>query len=620
MSEPREQIESLHQQASTQYLQGEYGAAIATWRELLKLDPQDERAREGMRLCHMLAQAEPPAKTGQDAVSEPDPAGPADTTAIDFGLGEELDQSLERLDEVLEPSPETPPDWMDAPHRPASTEPPVEMPPETEIDSPGLDSEASGAPETSESPSSRTVEAEPLFDLSLAEEPQIDRPPLPSRVEVQVETTASPPSENSPPAPDAKPEAGAELKIDPAVLGIEDDSSMGDAADDSLSPTQAAEAELQHRINELMAEAMQCYERGEREQALAVLARLAILDESNEAAQTFAEHIRSECEKPPAAEPVAQPEEFVPTEPPSASPTVDGPVGMELGDTIDLPQGDALELSEQPPSVDADDPIAPLLAEGPVLELTDRELGQLEAEASRARRKPPVLVLAAVGVVGIVIVALVGLRLFGGSSETSAPAVATPAAVQAAVAGGAVDASADPGAPPAPVPIRADLPRLLEEGRDAFRGQDYAASILAFNQVLEVEPDNAEARDSLAEAVELYRAEKERLVDRTKAIEAFNSGDFRNALRLFYRLTPDGPEDQAKIERYMCNGWYNLAVRALASGECRTAREHLKEARQFDAEDPDIDIALGLADQCARSRPDSYYREVASLLQRGLGD
>ena len=51
-----ERIDQLHQQAAAQYLQGEFNAAMESWRELLSLDPEDERAREGLRLCEMLAE------------------------------------------------------------------------------------------------------------------------------------------------------------------------------------------------------------------------------------------------------------------------------------------------------------------------------------------------------------------------------------------------------------------------------------------------------------------------------------------------------------------------------------------------------------------------------------
>ena len=55
MAQGDAQLETLHQQASEQYLQGEFLQALKLWRELLRLSPRDDRAREGARLCEMLA-------------------------------------------------------------------------------------------------------------------------------------------------------------------------------------------------------------------------------------------------------------------------------------------------------------------------------------------------------------------------------------------------------------------------------------------------------------------------------------------------------------------------------------------------------------------------------------
>jgi len=56
MDSQEQQTASLHQQASEHYLQGEFAQALQVWRQLLELDPGDERAEEGMRLCELLAE------------------------------------------------------------------------------------------------------------------------------------------------------------------------------------------------------------------------------------------------------------------------------------------------------------------------------------------------------------------------------------------------------------------------------------------------------------------------------------------------------------------------------------------------------------------------------------
>lgn len=47
-------LEELHRQASGHYLKGEFVDAMAAWRQVLDLKPDDERAREGIRLCEQL--------------------------------------------------------------------------------------------------------------------------------------------------------------------------------------------------------------------------------------------------------------------------------------------------------------------------------------------------------------------------------------------------------------------------------------------------------------------------------------------------------------------------------------------------------------------------------------
>jgi tetratricopeptide (TPR) repeat protein len=63
-------IEQLHEKASQHYLQGNFDAALAAWRELLAVCPTDERALEGVRLCEMLAGDEAAAAAGQEHMPE----------------------------------------------------------------------------------------------------------------------------------------------------------------------------------------------------------------------------------------------------------------------------------------------------------------------------------------------------------------------------------------------------------------------------------------------------------------------------------------------------------------------------------------------------------------------
>ena len=63
-----DRTDDLHQQASARYLQGDFDSALGLWRELLNLDPGDQRALEGVRLCELLARQ---ARGDSEAVEPP---------------------------------------------------------------------------------------------------------------------------------------------------------------------------------------------------------------------------------------------------------------------------------------------------------------------------------------------------------------------------------------------------------------------------------------------------------------------------------------------------------------------------------------------------------------------
>ena len=68
------ELEELHREASGHYLKGEFSKAIEIWRHLLDLQHDDERAREGIRLCEQLA-----GDGGTTTADEPLPALELDT-------------------------------------------------------------------------------------------------------------------------------------------------------------------------------------------------------------------------------------------------------------------------------------------------------------------------------------------------------------------------------------------------------------------------------------------------------------------------------------------------------------------------------------------------------------
>ena len=577
------QVEYLHQQASALYLQGEYDAALEAWRQLLNLDPKDERAREGARLCELLVKEThgntPAARRPAPAAP---PAPPASAAAqppggVGFGLGEQLDQELSEIDEMLGGKPGR--DWMDGKRAPAQpAKPPAPAAAKEALD----------------------------FDLS-------DGAPAAAEFHFDVE------------APD-RPARDADAGPDAFDLG---DTDAATAAADAAAGETAAE-ELQHRTNELMAEALEYYERGEREEALSALTRLTILDEHNEAALNFAAHIRSEMEQ--LARP-AQPE------PPAAPETSDASFVESTGGSTarEAPRSTGATPKPAPPA-------ASVLEGSPAgseLEAWEEEVlaDELSAVSAKKPGAPPLvltrarpnrwLIIAAGGLV-VAGAAYVALGFFGGSPSDDAAAHAAPLASPPPLTEEEAHAAARPAQAPAPaepaepVPLtpetRAKIDALMDRAEGEFESGDFAAAVLTYNDALKLDPENEVARKKLADAGKLFHEQKQKLEERTAAIASFNEGDYRNALRIFYRIEPVDAAEAQRLTHYKAIGWYNLGVRALIAGDCRLARSHLLESQQLDPLDRNLQHAMQMNAACFEGTSQRYYDAVRTLQLRGLED
>jgi tetratricopeptide (TPR) repeat protein len=165
-----------------------------------------------------------------------------------------------------------------------------------------------------------------------------------------------------------------------------------------------------------------------------------------------------------------------------------------------------------------------------------------------------------------------------------------------------------------------DLDEVLDRADAAYEDGDYEAAVLAYDEALKMDPENEVARRRLEEAGELYREHKEQLEQRALAIQAFNDGDFRNALRILYRIPPADQAEAERFERFKFNGWYNMGLRALRSGDCRLARSNLREAQQVDPTDADLQYALELSGSCFEGQSEAYFDATRSLRSRALDE
>ncbi len=92
------ELEELHRQASVHYLKGQFAEAMSAWRKVLEVQPDDERGREGMRLCEQLAGEIDAARAASNTDSAAEPVADA-PPEIDGSAESEL---LKRIEALME--------------------------------------------------------------------------------------------------------------------------------------------------------------------------------------------------------------------------------------------------------------------------------------------------------------------------------------------------------------------------------------------------------------------------------------------------------------------------------------------------------------------------------------
>lgn len=482
----------LHQQASAQYLQGKFDEALATWRQILTDDPEDERATEGVRLCERLTEDGEPAAT---AATSDEP--PSEVAEINIAAPEDL------------------------------------------------------------------IEFEvPDLEIDLPQKPPVDA-------------------------------ECAEAELNPIVDGI-----LGD--DTAPGIEDAAAAELKKRVQDLIGEAQAAYDGGDTESARTVLSRVFILDESNADALQLQEQIKNGIAATTEQIEVAD---------------LDDPA------TDSFPEFDVDAEFEE---AEEQDEISEVESEAVVPAPSKIRLPQLDLVSMKTR-------WIVIGV-GLGIFVMVGVGLWMKLRTLETPDVAPPimASVEAipapepntdlVVEAPVAQVEPEP-APQLNLAPPEDLATLLERGNKAFAAGEYSTAIVAFNAVLKQQPNHFEANDRMQVATEGYRRQQETQQQWIAATSLFRDGEYRSAMQMFYRLPENSDEDRVRLERYTENGWYNMGLLALRSGQCALARGHFEEAAQVDPEDADIAMALALCDTYeGGTRRNGFQRAVAAMSIRGLDD
>jgi tetratricopeptide (TPR) repeat protein len=604
MQTSEQTAEKLHQQASANYLQGKFAEALAVWRQILQADPEDERAKEGLRLCELLT---------EDGAIEAEPVEA----------------------EPLEAVPE------------AAAEEPIEFEvPDLELDLPSLD--AVDPAQTVESEMLDAPDPDRQADgIELDEEPETleiagEVPPAPAEiVEGIAEVGAIPDAGVEIRAPESPPAAAAGSELQRRVQDLMTEAAAAYASGDN--DTARSVLSRVFILDETHAQALHLQEAIENGvPPVTEHADVADLDAPEHDAAPGEFDLMSDD---PDAEPIAPVEGPV-----EAVAAVQAVAPLGGSNEIDLETGGPELAVAAASGASADDALhLDAIETAPEGSIADEILDELpdfddEAEMAAAGKRVRLpqpnasnsktkMIFGGV-VVAIVAVVAVGfwMRLQGtkirdepmplpaiqAAAEAGGNAGAAPPETQAAQAdessASVVDAGSGRGAP-------VDVHALMAEGRQAMDQGEYAAALVAFHAVMEADPTHLEASERMEAATENYKLQQEVEKQWLAATALFRDGEHRSAMKMFYRLEPDSDQDVARLERYKTNGWYNMGVLALRSGHCELARSHMTEAEQISPADADVATALALADSCeAGSRRTGYQRALQVIHLRGLDD
>ncbi len=660
----RQDTLQLHERASESYLRGDYREALAAWQSVLRIDPGDEQALEGVRLAAMLAEGSPNAMPPMPDVA----FGRSDPAELRRRI-DEVDARMEAGDlqgaagaaEALAAEFPSDPSVLEAQNRARialEAEPFIQE--QLVLANAGL-------------VAGRIVEAEAACRRILSVDPHhFEATNLlrqcgsaagagdPHATDLAVLDTLSTRLESARPpagAPQAPPAGAA-----PAVP----------AAREETPPAggDAAAAELKRRVSDLLEEARQEETSGRVDEALAILSRVFILDEQNEEAVEMEERLRAiqgqssrdvenwlaegveSYEKGRLDEARTHFRNVLDRYPghiealdylEKTDSALAAREGTAFGGAAGTPltdfQGeDLLQPAPRLEEGDANTPTGPrtfaaeplsaaiLLQEraapaDPILTALHRSSGRAEADLDLAAATParsaaprrsslPWPLLAGVGL--LVAVVAVGAILFfvvpmirGKSSAASPPARAKAEAKPAPKPRPTTAAAPAP----APMPGVKSASEAMARAKAAVDAGDYAAAVIAYNAALTLDPGFDEARTGLALAGEQYKAQKaeREQIDRAKTM--FAEGEFTPALKILYRI-PEG-RYAAEIERHKANAWFNNGLVSLRAGNCKEAQEHFAEALQIRPGDPDVLRARNMAQRFQAAPKDRAFYDAA---------
>ncbi len=258
----------------------------------------------------------------------------------------------------------------------------------------------------------------------------------------------------------------------------------------------------------------------------------------------------------------------------------------------------------------------------------ERDLILPPAAPRRSRRRLPalaagLLLVVAVGGAAWYLDWIPGLAATPRPLEVSRPAPAVPQEEASAPAASAPAAPSPAPRPAQPSP-RAAAPKpdpkaalsLFESGQDLYEAGRFEESAAAFRQAVLLDPVNPDIASWQAK-VERRLQERQRMeAENASAVAAFQEKDFETALRKFYRLqekTPAGSYDRA-----ITNSWYNWGLQLLAAGNLREADRKMDEVLSMGADQEATAVKKLIEEYRNRAKDRIFYLRVEALRYRPL--
>ncbi len=229
-----------------------------------------------------------------------------------------------------------------------------------------------------------------------------------------------------------------------------------------------------------------------------------------------------------------------------------------------------------------------------------------------------VVVAAGLGVGRRVVSGFIG-GLFSGSSSsnTASEPVKRPVKKAPATAGGTAAPAAAAAAAPAPTYTKDDVPALVQQAQAKLAGGDEAGAVAQLTLARQLDPDSFDAVERLEKARAALRARQDAEGRIKEARARYAQEDFEEALRIMYRIPQ--AYHPAGLNAWIANGWYNVGVQRLQTGDLREAIEFFGNCLEVRPNDEGASRNRDLARRyLGRATDDAYSIYVKGLALRPM--